>query len=153
MPGSCGQRVIDDVDHSIRRLQVALLLLRLSVFTVMFMWTLDKVINPAHTGAVFAHFYGIEGLPDSVMLAIALAECTIILCFLVGILRFWSYGAVLVLHTISTLSSFRQYLAPWEGSHLLFFAAWPMLAACVTLFILRDQDRLLSFEIRTSDRE
>jgi putative oxidoreductase len=43
-----------------------------------------------------------------------------------------------VLHGISTLSSYRQYLDPFDN--LLFFAAWPMLAACVALFLLRDLD-------------
>jgi hypothetical protein len=38
------------------------------------------------------------------------------------------------------LSAFRQYLTLFEGSHLLFFAAWPMLAACAALYLLRDRD-------------
>jgi hypothetical protein len=42
---------------------------------------------------------------------------------------------------VSTFSSYKQYLAPFEGPNLLFFAAWPMLAACFTLFLLRDQDK------------
>jgi putative oxidoreductase len=49
-----------------------------------------------------------------------------------------SYGGVLILHSISTLSSYRQYLDPFNN--LLFFAAWPMLAACVALYLLRDVD-------------
>ncbi len=46
------------------------------------------------------------------------------------------------MHAVSTLSSFRQYLAPFKGPNLLFFAAWPMLAACIALFLLRDLDTL-----------
>jgi hypothetical protein len=45
---------------------------------------------------------------------------------------------VFVLHGISTLSSYRQYLDPFDN--LLFFAAWPMLAACFALYSLRDLD-------------
>jgi hypothetical protein len=38
------------------------------------------------------------------------------------------------MHAVSTLSSWKMYLTPFaEGPSLLFFAAWPMLAACVTL--------------------
>jgi hypothetical protein len=44
----------------------------------------------------------------------------------------------LIFHAISTLASYRQYLAPFDN--LLFFAAWPMLAACFTLYLLRDLD-------------
>ena len=46
------------------------------------------------------------------------------------------------MHTVSTLSSWRQYLDPFDN--LLFFAAWPMLAACIALYLLRDHDNLLS---------
>jgi hypothetical protein len=40
----------------------ALLLLRLSVFLVMLMWTMDKLLNPAHAVQVYTYFYRIGGL-------------------------------------------------------------------------------------------
>jgi hypothetical protein len=43
-----------------------------------------------------------------------------------------------VLHTGSTLSSFSLYPDPFKN--LLFFAAWPMLAACLFLYLLREYD-------------
>ena len=36
-----------------------------------------------------------------------------------------------------------MYLEPFD--HLLFFAAWPMLAACFALYLLRDDDTLCVF--------
>ena len=45
-----------------RRLARALLSLRLSVFVVMLMWTLDKLINPDHAARVFRNFYLLGGL-------------------------------------------------------------------------------------------
>jgi len=48
------------------------------------------------------------------------------------------------MHGISTLSSWPRYIAAFDN--LLFFAAWPMLAACVALFLLRDSDTLLSVD-------
>ena len=41
---------------------------------------------------------------------------------------------------------FKQYLAPFEGPNLLFYAAWPMLAACFALYRLRDLDTLWAVE-------
>ncbi len=125
-------------------LQLSLLLLRLSVFLVMLMWTLDKFVNPAHAAKVFEHFYFIEGMGAAVMRIIGAVELVIILAFVAGLAKRWSYGFVLVVHAISTLSSFRMYLDPFAASNLLFFAAWPMLAACVALYLLRDEDRLAS---------
>lgn len=43
--------------NSDRRIPVVLLLLRLSVFLVMLMWTLDKFVNPDHAAAIFQNFY------------------------------------------------------------------------------------------------
>jgi hypothetical protein len=119
------------------RIPVSLFLLRLGVFIVMLMWTLDKLINPSHAGAVFERFYAISGLGSTAFLIIGLAELALIAAFLLGVRKTLTYGAVLVLHGISTLSSYQQYLG---FDNLLFFAAWPMLAACFVLFYLRDLD-------------
>lgn len=127
-----------------RSLRPSLFLLRISVFLVMFMWTMDKFVNPDHAAAVFAHFYGLSGLSSDVFLIISAIELLVALAFVLGVLNTWTYGAIMVLHAISTLASFRQYLSPWESVNLLFFAAWPMLAACVTLFLLRRYDTFLS---------
>jgi len=127
-----------------KKLQWSLLFLRLTVFLVMFMWTIDKFINPAHAGKVYEKFYHIAGLESVVMYAIGTIEIIILVLFLVGYKKKYTYGAVLILHAVSTFSSFKQYLAPFEGPNLLFFAALPMLAACFTLFLLRDQDKMLS---------
>lgn len=128
-------------DHG-RRLELSLLFLRLTVFLVMFMWTLDKFVNPGHAAAVFEGFYRIPGLEAVVLYGIGTVEMVLLALFVTGVLKTYTYGAVLVFHGISTLSSFGQYLAPFD--HLLFFAAWPMLAACFALFVLRDHDRLLT---------
>jgi len=126
------------------RLPLSLLLLRLSVFLVMLMWTVDKFVRPGHAASVFQSFYGLEGLGSAVMYAAGVAELLLILGFVAGLKKRFTYGAVLALHAVSTLSSFRQYLSPFEGASLLFFAAWPMLAACLALYWLRDQDTLCS---------
>lgn len=125
------------------KLQLSLLFLRITVFLVIFMWTIDKLINPGHAIKLFEAFYSIGGLGTGVMYAIGVAEMVVLLLFLIGYKKTFTYGAILLFHAGSTLSSFKQYLAPFDGN-LLFFAAWPMLAACFALFLLRDHDRLLS---------
>ena len=37
-------------------------------------------------------------------------------------------------------------LAPFTGGNIMFFAAWPMLAACFALYRLRDQDKLCAID-------
>jgi len=125
-----------------QKLPWALLLLRVGIFIVMFVWALDKLVNPQHSAAVFAKFYGIDGLSE--MLSYALGTLQLILCgaFLAGLWKTITYGLIMVMHTVSTLSSIPQYIDAFNN--LLFFAAWPMLAACIALFILRDYDTRLS---------
>lgn len=132
------------MEHIHQRLPIALLLLRLGVFIVMFMWTLDKFVQPDHTAAVFANFYMLDGLEQGVFYIIGAVQLLVVLAFVAGFMRTISYGLVLVMHSVSTFSSYGQYLAPWDN--LLFFAAWPMLAACIALWLLRDADTLLAID-------
>jgi putative oxidoreductase len=134
------------------RLQLALLTLRLGVFIVFFVWTLDKLLRPEHTASVFERYYGISGMGAFASYFLGALELLLILAFVVGVFKRYTYGAVLVLHAISTLASFGKYVAPFEGNNLLFFAAWPMLAACFTLYTLRDADTLWTFGGRDGQR-
>jgi putative oxidoreductase len=120
------------------RITWSLLSLRVTVFVVMLFWTLDKFVQPEHSGGVFENFYGIGGLGATAFYVIGALEMVLILAFVAGALKRVTYGLVLLLHAVSTFSSFGQYLDPFNN--LLFFAAWPMLAACLTLYLLRDLD-------------
>lgn len=128
----------------IRHLPLSLLLLRLGVFVVMLFWSLDKLLHPEHSAKVFENFYGIAGAGETMLAIIAVAQLVLIAGFVAGFWKTWTYGLVLAMHAVSTFSSWKQYMAPFD--HLLFFAAWPMLAACVALFLLRRSDTLLSVD-------
>ncbi|MEX2496294.1 MAG: hypothetical protein WD448_09410 [Woeseia sp.] len=122
------------------RLPIALLALRLGVFLVMLVWTADKFVDTDHALRVFESFYFLQGIGPAVMYVVGAVELLIILGFLLGIAKRFTYGAVLLFHGISTLASFPLYLNPMENR--MFFAAWPMLAACLALYLLRERDTL-----------
>lgn len=124
------------------RVGFALLVLRLTVFVVMLIWTIDKFVRPAHAASVYEHFYFLRGLGPAVIYTIGVAELILLLGFVIGFAPGLTYLLVLLLHAISTFSSFRQYFHPFEGPNILFFAAWPMLGACFALYYLRDLDML-----------
>ncbi|MEX0742706.1 MAG: hypothetical protein WD079_07890, partial [Phycisphaeraceae bacterium] len=111
---------------------------------VMIMWTLDKLVNPDHAAAVAANFYMLEGLGSAAFYLIGAVQFVIVLAFVAGFFKRFSYGLVLLMHGVSTFSSYQQYINAWDN--LLFFAAWPMLAACIALYLLRELDTLWSVD-------
>jgi hypothetical protein len=129
-----------------RKLALSLLLLRLSVGLVMLIWAFDKILNPDHGAAVFESFYGLAGVGEAAIRGVGIAQAIIVVAFLLGVARTWSYGAILIMHGVTTLVSWSAYLQPLKN--ILFFAAWPMLAALVTLFLLRAHDRIGSLDHR-----
>ncbi|MDO6687598.1 MULTISPECIES: hypothetical protein [unclassified Agarivorans] len=120
-----------------KSLSIGLFCLRLSIGLVFTMWALDKVLVPEHAIKVFSGFYGLN-LSSNVLIGLGLAQLAFIAAFVLGLWRNVTYLAILVLHAASTFSSFAKYLDPFNN--LLFFAAWPMLAACLALYLLRDYD-------------
>ena len=126
------------------RIGVALLVLRVTVFLVMLIWTIDKFVRPAHAASVYEHFYFLRGLGPAIIYAIGVAELVLLIGFVIGFAPRFTYGVVLLLHAVSTFSSLQQYFHPYQGPNILFFAAWPMLGACFALYYLRDLDTIWS---------
>ena len=65
-------------------------------------------------------------------------QLILVLAFVAGIKKRFTYGLIFLMHGGSTLSALGQYLDAFNN--LLFFAAWPMWAACFVLYFMRDQD-------------
>lgn len=128
------------------RLPIALLLLRLSLGLVMMVWAFDKILNPGHGAAVLEGFYGLEGVGEEIIRTLGVVQAAIIVGFILGFAKTWTYGAVLLMHTVTTAVSWSAYLQPLEN--ILFFSAWPMLAGLVTLFLLRSEDRIAQIGAR-----
>ena len=122
-----------------RRLPIALLFLRLGVFIVMLMWTLAKFVRPDHSAGIFKRFYLISDISHGGLYVIATLQLIAVIAFVIGYRKRLSYGIIFALHAVSTVASYQRYL---DFSSLLFFAAWPMLAACFALYYLRDADTL-----------
>lgn len=69
------------------RLQWSLLSLRVTIFIVMFVWTLDKFVNPAHGMAIFEKFYGIGGVPEMAVYVMGALQLALVLAFLAGLAK------------------------------------------------------------------
>ncbi len=123
-------------------IEISLFLLRITVFLVMFAWTVDKFTNPAHGAAILEGFYFIGGASQTIVMAMGVLEMLLILAFVAGMWKKYTYGLVLLFHGLTTLASWDRYIPP--DVTLTFYAAWPMFAACITLYLLRDLDTRFS---------
>ncbi|WAJ71694.1 hypothetical protein [Catenovulum adriaticum] len=133
--------------QQVKSIQISLFALRLGVFIVMFVWMIDKFINPSHNIAIFKSFYAIDGLSISLTYVIGIVQAILVFSFLAGFKKRISYGLIFILHGASTLFSFPRYLEPFDN--MLFFAAWPMWAACFALYLLRDLDTLFTVRAKS----
>ncbi len=123
-----------------QRVSWALLFLRIGIFIPLLIWVIDKFVQPEHAAGVFQAFYGIGGVPVGLVYVLGVVQLLILIGFGLGYQKRITYGLVLLMHTASTLVAFPKYFAPFEGANILFYAAWPMLAACLALYTLRDLD-------------
>ena len=127
-------------------LELSLLIMRLATAAFLLVWAIDKILNQGHAQNVFKTFYFVTPSP-LVLTTLGMVQTLIVLAFAAGFARFWAYGAVLLMHAVSTLSTYGRLANPWgAGAQLLFWAAVPVLAALIALFLLREQDRLLSID-------
>ena len=55
---------------------VALFVLRVTVFLVMLMWTIDKFVRPAHAASVYEHFYSLRGFGLGLIYVIGRSWCS-----------------------------------------------------------------------------
>lgn len=123
------------------KLTNCLFFMRVSIALVLIMWTVDKFVNPAHAIGVYDKYYFIPAsLAEPLMLGIAVAELILVGLFVIGRYKNVTYLLVLLIHAVSTITPVTVYLDPFAGAGLLFFAAWPMLAACYTLYVFRHED-------------
>jgi hypothetical protein len=106
------------------------------------MWSLDKLVNPEHTIKIFSKYYLVGGVSTIMAYVLGGLQLVLVSAFVLGVKKRITYGLIFFMHGFSTLSTYERYMEPWQS--LLFFAAWPMLAAIYSLYILRDEDTLLT---------
>lgn len=128
------------------RLELSLFLMRVGVFYVMFYWTLKKFVDPEVTAKVWSKFYLFDGLDAQMSIVVGTLQMAVIIAFVVGLFKRVSYGLVLIMHAVSTVSTWKYLMNPYvdEPRAMLFMAAVPMLSACITLFLMRHEDRFLT---------
>lgn len=123
------------------RLALPLLLLRLSLGLFFLQWGVEKFVVPGTTTAIFRNFYGlsVDGVLPSLLGG---AQIALALAFIAGVVPRVSYGVVTLLHFVTVIVTIPRLISPWNPvSNHFFIAGVPVLAAFVTLYLLRGDDR------------
>ncbi|MBI3054650.1 MAG: DoxX family membrane protein [Betaproteobacteria bacterium] len=126
-----------------RRLGAALVILRVALGVFLLVWGLEKFIITPRSIAIYDYFYGISA-SDAFAYVLGGLESLLALAIMIGALRRWSYGIGLLAHAVTTAATIRLIVDPWglisgEPQHL-YFAAVPILAGFMALYLLRDLD-------------
>ena len=127
------------------RVALSLFLLRLTVALVFLMWTLQKFLHPDKAINIYETFFYVPNLVPQIIYIIAVLETILLIAFITGYKKHIVYWIVVACHGLSTGAALMNYFEPFRSPvNLLFFTAWPMLAACFTLAILNRWDTWLT---------
>lgn len=129
-----------------RKLQISLAIIR--IFTAIFflVWSLRKIIQPESTQGIFSKFYMME-VSQLFSYVAGTIQTLLVIAFLVGLFKTWTYGAILGMHIVSVLSTYKQLFNPYESPNTLFWAAVPALGGLIALFLLRDKDEFMTVKM------
>ena len=126
-------------------LRLPLLFTRLSIVLFLLPWQLMRFSKPEVIGNISEKYYKFS-MPEIGSTVTGVLMMILLLAFLVGFKKRISYGLVLVLHTIGTLTTIPYLIPGLESFNILFMAAIPAIGAMLLLYVLREQDTLLSVD-------
>lgn len=91
---------------------LAVLVLRLGLAWFIFLWAAHKIITPGQYQDLARNYDGVEVSLSQVYLA---GGAQIVLCLLValGILRYFSYGSLLIMHFFTVMRRWEGFLDPF----------------------------------------
>ena len=125
-------------------LPISLAVLRLSVGVFFLVWALEKLIAQDVAVRVAETFYGFTP-SGTLLVVVGVTQVALIAAFMSGLFKTWTYGALLLIHTASVLTTWERLIDPYSPPNALFWAGVPVIALLVALFLLRDHDTLLTW--------
>ncbi|GLQ19359.1 hypothetical protein ACFFUB_13120 [Algimonas porphyrae] len=128
------------------KLRLPLFLTRLSIFYFLLPWQVMRFTRPESAEGIAKKYYHVSALPESVGLVIGVFWILLLLAFLVGFKKRISYGLVFLLHAGAIIVALPAYIWGLGNFNQLFLAAIPAAAAMGLLYVLRDEDTLLSLK-------
>jgi hypothetical protein len=118
----------EDIMEKPSSLELSLLIMATAVFLLV--WAIGKIVNQGHAQNVFKTFYFSTPSPE-ILTALGVVQTLIVVAFAAGFARFWTYGAVLLMHLASTASTYARLINPWGPELSCYFGRpFPCLPLC-----------------------
>ncbi|MEP3276943.1 MAG: hypothetical protein ABJN26_24185 [Stappiaceae bacterium] len=136
-----------------RRLEIALFILRLSTGAFLVAWTSLKFFRPEWMVNIFHNVYGQAWATQDLSYVIGGIQALLVLAFLAGFARTFTYGLVTIMHATGVIGSIPGLINFTKYPNNLMWAAVAALGALVALFILRKWDNLFSISGVKNRRE
>lgn len=127
-----------------RKLEIALLILRLSIGAFLVAWASLKFIRPEWMVNIFRNAYGQAWVTQDMAFFVGSIQALLVLAFLIGFARTITYGLVTIMHATGVIGSIPGLISFTNYPNNLMWAAVAVLGALVSLFILREWDNLFS---------
>jgi putative oxidoreductase len=126
---------------------IALLFLRVSIGLLVFLWGIDKLVDPEHAIRVSDNFYlGLLSLP-SLLPLLGIGQIAVALLAMAGLFRRFVDPMILLINLGSLLGVWRSIVDPWgwvlEGTNVLFFPSLIVVAGCLVLIAFQDEERFV----------
>ena len=138
-----------------RRIEIALLIIRITAAIFMGLWATLKFHHPEWQRNIFEGAYNISffTVTDNLSYFLGTVQIIIILAFVSGFMRTWTYGLVMLMSAAGVLGSLGSFMTYYNYPKNLMLTSIPTLGALMALFILRDMDNLFSLSGRKHKKE
>lgn len=122
----------------------ALFITRILITLFLTPWVLMRFTTPDASKGIAAKYYKVSTLPDIVNTGVGVLWVILLLAFVTGFKKQFSYAIVLGLHTIGTAMTLPYLVPGTENFNILFMAALPTIGAMLLLHSMRNEDTFLS---------
>lgn len=92
-----------DAWNAIKKLELSLLLIRLTTAAFVLVWAVAKFANVKQQQGVASTFYGWKDASPDIWMLIGDVQVVILLAFASGFWKTWTYGGVFVMHAASVI--------------------------------------------------
>jgi len=133
-----------------KRIQVSLLLIRVSAGIFLGLWATLKFHHPEWQRNIFEGYYNISffKVTDGLSYFLGLIQLLIVLAFVTGFKRNWTYLIIALMSAAGVVGSLGSLVEYYEYPKNLMLASIPTLGALIALFVMRDMDNLFSLSAR-----